>query len=142
MLSSPSVRCLFQDKYSNIWAGSWGGGVNLISSNVPTFGLYGSFGETSDKIATPASSVFAVVFDDDHRMWTGKDGGGLDVYENGRKTASFSRKTGSIPGDIVQTAWKDRDGTLWFGFFNAGATCYNPATGDLIIYSPTAAQTM
>lgn len=129
MLSSASIRCLFQDNHSNIWAGSWGGGVNLISSNVPAFGLYGGPEESFDGIATPASSVFTVIFDEDHKMWVGRDGGGLDVYENGRKVSSFSHQKGSLPGDIVQASWKDSDGTLWFGFFNDGAVSYDPATG-------------
>ena len=32
-LNNATVRCLFQDSHQNIWAGTWGGGVNFLSSN-------------------------------------------------------------------------------------------------------------
>ena len=25
-----AVRCLFQDSFNNIWAGTWGGGINFL----------------------------------------------------------------------------------------------------------------
>lgn len=128
MLSSPSIRCIFQDNFSNIWAGSWGGGINLISSNVPAFGLhYSSYLPYGD--FTSESSVFSLLFDNNHRLWVGRDGGGLCVYDGDKKVASYSRKSGEIAGDIVNTSWKDSRGKLWFGFYNAGLACYNPATG-------------
>ena len=36
-LNNSTVRCLFQDSHQNIWAGTWGGGVNFLSSNTALF---------------------------------------------------------------------------------------------------------
>lgn len=124
-LSSPSIRRLYQDNYSNIWAGSWGGGVNLIRSDAPAFGIHPGSGAPSGEV-TSESSVFTVLLDDDNRLWTGKDGGGLDVYDGDVKIRSYGVKDG-LPGDIVQSSWKSPDGRLWFGLFNAGAVVYDPA---------------
>lgn len=125
-LSSPSIRCLFQDNYSNIWAGSWGGGVNLIRKEVPPFGMHPGSDVIPGEV-TSASSVFTVLLDDYNRLWVGKDGGGLDVFEGDRKIRSYGVKDG-LPGDIVQSAWKSPDGKLWFGLFNAGAVTYDPVS--------------
>lgn len=127
MLSSPSIRCLYQDSFSNIWAGSWGGGINLLSPNVPAFGLFRPLPDFSEGV-TSQSSVFAVIFDDSHNLWIGRDGGGLEVYGTGGRLASYSSGEAGLPGDIVQTAYKDPDGNLWFGFFHNGAARYNSAT--------------
>lgn len=127
LLSSPSIRCLFQDIYSNIWAGSWGGGINLIRKEVPPFGLHAGGDVTSGEV-TSANSVFTVLLDDGNRLWVGKDGGGLDVYDGDRKLRSYTVHDG-LPGDIVQSSWKSPDGKLWFGFFKAGAVVYDPSSG-------------
>ncbi len=134
-LSSPSVRCLFQDRHSNIWAGSWGGGVNLIRNEVPPFGLYPGSNSMAGEV-TSASSVFTVIADDDNRLWVGKDGGGLDVFDGDKKIRSYGVKDG-LPGDIVQSSWKSPDGKLWFGFFNAGAVVYDPASDTFKNIFPT-----
>ena len=31
-LSNASARCIFLDSFDNIWIGTWGGGINFISS--------------------------------------------------------------------------------------------------------------
>ena len=36
-LSNASARCIFQDSFDNIWIGTWGGGINFISSKPPLF---------------------------------------------------------------------------------------------------------
>ena len=36
-LNNSTVRCLFQDSHQNIWAGTWGGGINFLSSDGALF---------------------------------------------------------------------------------------------------------
>ena len=140
MLSSPSVRSICQDRYDNIWAGTWGGGVNLISGNMPAFRLHAVSPEIYDGGMNSESSVFTFLFDDDYRLWTGKDVGGLEVYRDGMLERSYTPLHDGLPGDIVQSSWKSPDGSLWFGFFNAGAARYNPASGAFETIFPRASQ--
>jgi len=136
MLSSPSVRCIFQDKFSNIWAGTWGGGINLITGIVPAFRLHASSPEPYGAGVNSESSVFTFLFDDNHRLWVGRDRGGLEVYFNGELEKSYTPMQGALPGDIAQSSWKSPDGILWFGFFNAGASCFDPVTGKFVSVFP------
>lgn len=128
-LSSPSVRCLYEDDYSNVWAGSWGGGVNVISPNLPPFRLHPARIASTKGEVLSANSVLSVVVDNNNRLWVGKDGGLLEMYDGDRLEDSFSKEKGTLPGSIVQASYKDAGGSLWFGFFNEGACRYDNSTG-------------
>lgn len=127
-LSSQSVRTIFKDSYSNVWAGTWGGGLNLITSNLPAFRLHDATpaGKNGDVISS--NSILTAIFDDDHRLWIGRDGGGLDLLDGKKIVRSYNKARNNLSGDIVQASHKGADGTLYFGMFNNGACRYNPAT--------------
>ena len=127
MLSSPSVRSVFQDKYSNIWAGTWGGGINLLTPTLPAFRLHESSVLSSSGQVTADNSVFTVLYDRDHRLWVGCDRGGLQVFDGDRKLHDYTRADG-LTGDVAQAAWQSPDGTLWFGFFNGGMSYLKPGS--------------
>lgn len=83
-----------------------------------------------------ATSLFTLLFDDDGNLWAGWDSGGLDMYTPDRRITTYSKHNG-LPGDIVQASWKAADGKLWFGFFDAGAAIYDPATGGFTNVFPS-----
>lgn len=128
-LSNPSVKCLFADSFSNVWAGTWGGGVNFISSGEPAFRLHSARHFATEREQFSNNRVLAVLFDDDGRLWLGKDGGGLEVYDGDMCIASYGKNHDSSENKVVQASCKSSDGKLWFGLFNAGVLCYDPATG-------------
>ena len=115
-LSANSVRCLMPDKYGNIWAGLWNGGLNFINLDGDIFDTY------SDE------SVLAVTFDNDGKLWLGTDGDGLRVIDKGTQTKTFTTKSSTIPSDFIQCAFRDSSSNLWFGFYKNGAAVYNTKT--------------
>lgn len=128
-LTSQSVRALFRDSYSNIWAGTWGGGLNLISGNMPAFRIHPATPVSLHGEILSANTVMTALFDNDHRLWIGRDGGGIDVIDGDKVVAAYKDGRNGLPGDIVQASHKSADGTLWFGMFFNGACRYNPSTG-------------
>lgn len=50
-LSNPTVRCVFQDSFNNIWLGTYGGGINFIGHVAPLFNNTTS--HPSTKISLP-----------------------------------------------------------------------------------------
>ena len=127
-LSSPSVRCLFEDNYHNVWAGSWGGGLNLISMSPPAFRNYATIPASREGEVFSTNSVLTVLPDGRRHLWIGRDGGGLTMLDDSRKPVTYTREGGNLPGDVVQASYRDRNGDLWFGFFQAGAGRFNPLT--------------
>lgn len=115
-LSANSVRCMMPDKYGNIWAGVWNGGLNFINLDGEIFDTY------SDE------SVLAVTFDNDGKLWLGTDGDGLRVIDKGTQTKTFTTKSSTIPSDFIQCAFRDSSSNLWFGFYKNGAAVYNTKT--------------
>lgn len=128
-LNNATVRCLFQDSHQNIWAGTWGGGVNFLSSNTALFKSF-SYSSSSPGSNLNAHIASAVCIDLQGNLWVGTDGGGINVLKNGQRTATYTEANSALSGNSIQTALCDRKGNLWFGIFNGGIMYYN-------IYSKT-----
>lgn len=126
-LSSPSVRSLFQDSHSNVWAGTWGGGMDMLSHNLPAFRTH----QVSQEVrvgSIGSKSVLSLLSDSSGRLWIGKDSGGLYMQPEGsREMKFFSLPGGNGPEGVVQSSFQSRDGSLWFGLFYGGACRYEEA---------------
>lgn len=115
-LNGNDVRCLYEDKFGQIWAGLWEGGVNLLTTVKPLFQLIGSSvdgvtGGLTDK------SVMGLCFDRDGMLWAGTNSFGLNVLS---KSFALQETFPTEIGPCVQTAFCDSDGKLWFGCYNGG----------------------
>lgn len=124
-LSNSSVRCLFQDSFSNVWAGSWGGGINFIRHEPPLFKSYrySSFPSTDNNLTSKV--VLSTCMDKTGNLWIGTDGNGINVYRNGKRVAVYNDQNSNLKSNTIQAAYCDSKGCLWFGSFFEGITYYN-----------------
>ena len=106
-LSNASVRYIYQDSFDNVWLGTWGGGINFISSEPSLF-------TTIDYSPIPGNSsslnnkiVSSICTDRQGRLWIGTDGGGINVFENNKRVAIYKKETGELLSNSVQTAFQD-----------------------------------
>lgn len=116
-LSGNSVRCVVEDRYRNLWAGLYGGGINFLTTTLPPFAqlAYGFQGQAN---GLTEQSVMGLAIDQQGNLWLGTDGNGLNVF------SSRWERTATLPheaGQTVQTALTDSRGDLWFGSFLQGA---------------------
>lgn len=123
-LNNSTVRCLFQDSHQNIWAGTWGGGVNFLSSDTALFKSY-SYSPYQPGSNLNAHIASAVCIDTQGTLWVGTDGGGINVLKGGKRIATYTEEYGNLSGNSVQTALCDKQGNLWFGIFNGGIMYYD-----------------
>ena len=126
-LNNSTVRCLFQDSHQNIWAGTWGGGVNFLSSDIALFKSYSYFPSQPGSNLN-AHIASAVCLDRQGTLWVGTDGGGINVLKDGKRVATYTEENGNLSGNSVQTALCDKRGNLWFGIFNGGIMYYDMHT--------------
>lgn len=126
-LNNSTVRCLFQDSNQNIWAGTWGGGVNFLSPNAALFKSF-SYSPNSPGSNLNAHIASAVCIDKQGTLWVGTDGGGINVLENGQRIATYTENSGNLSGNSIQAALCDQKGNLWFGIFYGGIMFYDKHT--------------
>lgn len=125
-LSYQTVRNIFQDSFNNVWIGTSGGGINVISNKSRYFNTfsYTPFRETKNSLSNKIA--WGICTDNENRIWIGTDGGGIDVFESGMKTAHFSAESGHLPDNYIIAAMKDSEGNLWFGSGSRYVIKYNP----------------
>lgn len=135
-LSNPSARCIFQDSFNNIWIGTWGGGINFISSEPPLFTTWsyspipGSESSLNNKVAS------SLCTDTQGRIWIGTDGGGINVFEGNKRIALYKKETGEIWSNVVQASFRDSRGNLWFGTFQGDIVHYDSRNKKFRSISP------
>lgn len=59
-------------------------------------------------------------------LWIGTDGGGINVFNKGRRIAIYNADNKKFRSNTVQAALCDSKGGLWFGLFYGGIAYYNP----------------
>lgn len=114
-ISNPTVLCIYEDFFRNIWIGSNGGGTSFISSTSFFFQSW-----KTDKIPGVVNGLndkeaLTICSDRQANIWMGTDGGGINVNKNGRNCEFYSDKTGEVSSSAYFSSLKDSNDNLWFG---------------------------
>lgn len=91
-LSNASVRYIYQDSFNNIWIGTWGGGINFISSEPPLFTTIDYSPIPDNENSLNNKVVSSICTDRQGRLWVGTDGGGINVFENNKRIAIIRKR--------------------------------------------------
>lgn len=124
-LSDNSIFCFYEDRYKDIWIGTFGGGVNYLSYRSKQF-----FSINSGSTAYPVISndLVNAIYDDDQQLWIGTEGG-LDLYnKTNNKSYHFNYNSSaptSLSSDPVYSLLKDSKGNIWIGTWSGGINLYN-----------------
>ncbi|MCW3805351.1 hybrid sensor histidine kinase/response regulator transcription factor [Plebeiibacterium marinum] len=130
-LSSPSIEDIFQDSYGNIWIGTSGEGINVISHIKPYFNklsyspIKGYTNSLSDK------TVNCVKIDSNNNLWVGLGNGYVDLYKKNTTTGVYNKYKSIFLDNYILCSMEDHDGNMWFGRNMDGIIFYNPQTGLL-----------
>lgn len=129
-LSNASIRYVFQDSFNNIWIGTWGGGINFISSRPPSFNTWNYSSIQTNERALNNKVVCSICSDMQGKLWIGTDGGGINVFENGKRTAIYNKENGKLMSNSVLCSLKDSENNLWFGTYLGNISHYNKQSGE------------
>ncbi|ERJ59435.1 hypothetical protein M472_11680 [Sphingobacterium paucimobilis HER1398] len=112
------VNGLFEDSKKNIWLATEGG-LSKYQRN-------GHFTNFFHQTGAPSKQVFKILEDDNHTIWV-STGSGLIRLEDNNADGTVFRARDGLPTDQFNynSAFKDSDGTLYFGTIK-GMVSFNP----------------
>lgn len=130
-----SVQALFLDRDENIWLGTHGDGLFMLSSMQDRFIRFQQ--KREKPIGDRNVSYYGMTLDSDGNLWLGTDGAG--IYKTSRtgkllKHYSASHAPGRLKDNAILSAYTDRENRLWFGSYSKGLFRYTPESDSFIHY--------
>ena len=135
-ISQHTIRSIFQDRDKNIWIGTHGDGIYMVSNEEKNFmkvEVKRIFGAAESMVP-----FYGLCNDDDGNIWAGTDSKGIYKFSaEGKLLRHYDAdgKPGSIGDDVVYSALRDYNGNLWFGTLAHGIYRYDE-TNDLFVHYP------
>jgi signal transduction histidine kinase/ligand-binding sensor domain-containing protein/DNA-binding response OmpR family regulator len=135
-ISQHTIRSIFQDRDKNIWIGTHGDGIYMVSNEEKNFTKV----EVKRIFGAAESMVpfYGLCNDDDGNIWAGTDSKGIYKFSpEGKLLRHYDAdgKPGSIGDDVVYSALRDYNGNLWFGTLAHGIYRYDKQN-DLFVHYP------
>jgi ligand-binding sensor domain-containing protein/predicted Ser/Thr protein kinase len=137
-MTTPHIRCLFEDSRKNLWIGTVEGGLLLYQK--------GTFKQYANEQGLTNPVIYAIYEDSAGDIWIGTDGGGAFRLNLETNTFKVYTKEDGLSHNSINTIYTDSKGNLWFGtseglsrFKNGQFTSYvltedggdkNSTTGD------------
>ncbi|ELR68714.1 hypothetical protein C900_05897 [Fulvivirga imtechensis AK7] len=134
-LSNDDVFCITEDKYGDIWVGTWNG-LNKFNKKTGEFKHYFYNNEDSGTISN--NTIFSIYEDKSGTVWIGT-GGGLNRYNEDNDT--FTRyladplDSTTLSNNYVLTISEDSNGNLWIGTYGGGLNYFDRGRQVFIHYS-------
>lgn len=135
-ISKKTIQCFYEDSNKNLWIGTFGDGLYMISHEKEKFAhvqtpLY-------NQSAMSLVSYYGICYDQEGNLWLGTDGNGLFVKEQSGKDKQHytaDGKKGSLEDNSIQAALCDSKGRLWFGTYSHGVYRYDKQRGTFVHYA-------
>lgn len=133
-LSDNSIFGIYEDRFNDIWIGTFSGGVNYYSYRNKKF-MHVSEGINS----LLKNNIVNAILEDNRFLWIGTEGG-LERYDKlTAQTKIFSYDAEdpvSIASNPVYSLFKDHRGNLWVGTWTGGLSLYNSRSETFKRYTP------
>ncbi|MEO7214675.1 two-component regulator propeller domain-containing protein [Mucilaginibacter sp.] len=135
-MTQRSVQNIYLDRHQNIWLGTYGEGVYMISSISEKFTRIQKIHE--DAAGKSLVRFYGMCQDNNGLLWFGTDGDG--IYKTRPDGSIVKRyyadgRPGSLTDNAILTGYRDREGNLWFGTYAKGLFRYNADTDSFTNYS-------
>jgi len=137
-LSNNVVLCM-KERNSEIWAGTDGGGINIINLEKDKVSILRHI--SGDVSSFPAHSIKNIYIDDYGNVWAGSIRDGvIRISRSGMKTYSDSHigTTNGLSNPTALCLHQDRkDGSIWIGTDGEGVNRFDPASGKFTHFEST-----
>jgi len=125
-LNTNYVKCTFRDREGNLWVGTYGGGIALLTNQ--------ALGFHSFEDSKLGNNIISLVLNDSI-LWLGGENGLLQVNKNTYKSVFFNSANG-LPNDQVTSLFY-RSGVLWLGTSKNGLYKHIVGSGRFSSYFKT-----
>jgi len=119
-LNNNEINCLYEHSDGTIWAGTQGGGINIIDpENYQFIHLTAEDG-------LPGDDVFSILPNDNGNLWCSTNKG-LSFFDHNTYSFKIYTPQDGIQGNVfmVNSYFKSSDGRMFFGGRH-GMTCFDP----------------
>lgn len=115
-----NVKFIFEDSRSQLWIGTYGGGLGLLDRKTGTLTSYRNAGN---------DVLLSVAEDNQGRLWIGTENGGLLIFDMEKESFVNYRQNDtdqtSLSSNTVNSVMRDLAGNMWLGTRNGGANVVN-----------------
>ncbi len=130
-----SVPDLFLDRDENLWLGTYGDGVYMVSRTPAKFKQFKR--KLINKSGESYLRYYGMCMDAQGNLWLGTDGDGIYKSRKDGKVIRHYLADGrphSLTDNAILSAFKDSKNNLWFGTYANGLLRYDPAKDGFISY--------
>ena len=135
-ITARTIQTLFQDRDKNIWAGTYGDGIYMLSRVPEKFQKFQN--KLVDAYGISSLRYYGMCMDDDGYLWMGTDGDGIYKKKLNGEVVKYYRangQKGSLTSNNILCAYKDHSNTLWFGSYSHGLFRYDKKADSFTNFS-------
>ncbi|MDR6941638.1 hybrid sensor histidine kinase/response regulator transcription factor [Mucilaginibacter pocheonensis] len=134
-ITQRSVQTLYVDRDQNIWIGTYGEGIYMISSIREKFTRI--IKNRYDAVGKGLIRFYGMCQDKNGLLWFGTDGDGIfKTLPDGSLAKHYyaDGKPGSLTDNAILCGYVDRDNNIWFGTYAKGLFRYDKKTDSFVNY--------
>lgn len=132
-LNAGPVNTLLEDRFHNIWAGMYEGGISIYRAHSDNFVNYKT--DALNPNALGSNNILDLFEDRSGMIWIGTNGGGLNsCFVTNSQFSVYQNYDKEFRSRYPLSLYKDRAGRIFVTTFGAGVCEFNPATGNFRKY--------
>lgn len=124
------ITALAHDKSGNLWVGTYGRGVTVISTSGKDMTL------SEETKFFPSNTINSLMVDSKGNIWAGTRGGAVKIPANDYTKLQVIDNSSGLTNSDVKSIEEIANGEIWMSV-NNGIAHYNPASGTVSTYQST-----
>lgn len=133
------ILSMMLDRNQQLWIGTFQDGLFIYDTKT---GGYQQLNAGKDDAHINNNEIFCLKESSKGKIWIGTNGGGVNVYDPGKKTffkyvsTPASARERQLPvNGFIRAIEEDKEGNIWIGTYGSGIAVLNPTTQKFRVYN-------
>jgi ligand-binding sensor domain-containing protein/two-component sensor histidine kinase len=124
--NNSSITSITQDRYENLWVGTWGKGIVKFDPDSLNRKYYYHFKNKKNSLSS--NKIISLLVDSKGILWAGTFGGGLNRIQIDKHKSkdilidNYKIESNYLFGDKITSIYEDADENIWIGSFAGGVS--------------------